>query len=101
MHIDNSQLIELYGNLESAHPIINLFIKNIPELIQDIETCIIHNANSQLYELCHKLTGQSRYIACSRIEKIAELLPGVSDLEKLNLLDELKLIVSEIKHEFS
>ncbi|UTC24221.1 Hpt domain-containing protein [Candidatus Comchoanobacter bicostacola] len=101
MHIENSQLIALYGNLGSAQPIIDLFIKNSPELIKDLEKCIMLNAHSQLDDLCHKLIGQSRYIACKRIEEIAELLPTKSNIEKLNLLDELKIIISEIKHEHS
>ena len=99
MIIDRQILIDLYGNASVAKPLIQMFIKNSKDLVQEIEQAIFLERQDQIDSVCHRLLGQSRYIGSPLIGAISEDIRHGSSKVKLEKLNELKSIIQTLLHD--
>jgi len=99
--INEEKLYELYGSLESAQEIINLYIEKSPELVLNLEQALLTNNQNHLEQICHKGIGQARYIASETIEKALLDIQNAPMIEKDIHLQTLKAIIQQLHHEHS
>ncbi len=97
MIIDKNTLVELYGDIETAKPLIKMFISNSDKLIQEIEQAIFLERQDKIESACHKLLGQSRYIASPKLASLSQDICSNSNTQRLEALNKVKSIISEIK----
>jgi HPt (histidine-containing phosphotransfer) domain-containing protein len=97
MIIDQKILVELYGDLETAKPLIKLFIRNADQLVKEVEQAIFLERQDKIESVCHRLLGQSRYIASPALASLSEDICAEDNAKRLTKLRQLKSIISEIK----
>lgn len=98
MLIDKERLIELYGDIQAAKPLIELFNSKANELIRDIEQAVMLEHEQQLDAICHRLIGQARYIGSPQLEKLATQIRDETSIKKITTLNELKATIRELSN---
>lgn len=101
MRLDEKKLTELYGSMDAAKPIIKIFIEKSPALIDELEQAIMLETPAQISAVCHRLLGQSLYIACPDIEQLTHDIKTADNLMQLEHLKQLKKVVSEIANAYA
>ena len=99
--IDPQKIQDLYGSIDIAQDIINLYIEKSPELILNVEQALLTNNQHHIEQVCHKGIGQARYIGSELIENTLQNIQNAPMIEKDSHLDTLKDLIQQLKHEQS
>jgi len=92
---DMDSLMErIIDDKELAIELLNIFIEEIPQMIDDIQGAIEKGDMKVVKEIAHKMKGSAGNLSAEEIRKVA------LNFEKVSNYDEYVILLQEIKKEF-
>lgn len=99
LRYDLSYLNQVFqGNREMINNIINLFIQQVPDYIQEMEECVRKNEPLSLHPLAHKAKSSISMLGIRDME--TDILQIEQDSKHLRNLDRLPTLVANVKRNY-
>ncbi len=99
LRYDLSYLNQVFqGNREMINNIINLFIQQVPDYIQEMEECVRKNEPLSLHPLAHKAKSSVSMLGIKDME--TDILQIEQDSKHLRNLDRLPQLVANVKRNY-
>lgn len=95
---DLSYLNQIFqGNSAMINSIIEMFLKQVPDYIAEMEACVFLKDYKSLHPLAHKAKSS---VAMLGLKKMESLILKIESTSKIGLeVDELPGLVSDVRHE--